>query len=72
MMHDIIHWKYKALSMAVLMGFWAAVLTFQPFMITAALIPLLIMGRVAPGLFVKHGSAKKGKPKAEPAEKEKR
>ena len=40
--------------MGVLMGYWAAVLSFQPFMITASLIPLLIMGRIAPGLFIQH------------------
>ena len=51
---DIIHWKNKVVSMGVLLGFWAAVLSFQPFMITAGMIPLLIMGRIAPGLFIKH------------------
>ena len=40
--------------MGVLIGYWAAVLSFQPFMITAGMIPLLIMGRIAPGLFIKH------------------
>ena len=71
-MQDIIHWKYPALSFAVLVGYWAAVLTFQPFMITMSLIPLLIMGKVAPGLFIKHeGAAKKGKVKQEKPKDEK-
>ena len=42
------------MSFGVLVGYWAAVLSFQPFMITAGMIPLLIMGRIAPGLFIKH------------------
>ena len=54
MMHDIIHWKYPVLSFFVWVGVVGGVYTFEPWMITAALPPVLIMGRIAPGLFIKH------------------
>jgi hypothetical protein len=60
-MSDIINWKNPALSFIVWIGTIGGVYSFEPWMITAALPPVLILGRVAPGLFVKHKSTKKTK-----------
>lgn len=60
-MHDIIHWKHPALSFFIWVGVVGGVYTFEPWMITAALPPVLLMGRIAPGLFIKHKGPKKSK-----------
>ena len=70
MMHDIIHWKHPFLSFMVWIGVVGGVYTFDPWMITAALPPVLIMGRIAPGLFIQHKGAKKKKAAAAPAEEQ--
>jgi len=70
MMHDIIHWKTPILSFFVWLGAVGGVYTFEPWMITAALPPVLLLGRIAPGLFIKHKGDKTSKKKAAPVEGE--
>ena len=53
LMYDVIHWKNKPLSFLIWIGTMAAVHSFEPWMIPAALVGVLIVGRVQPSLFVK-------------------
>ena len=71
-MHDIIHWKQPALSFCVWVGVVGGVYAFEPWMITAALPPVLILGRVAPSLFIKHKTPKKSKKSASTEGEEKK
>ena len=73
MTHDIIHWKHPFLSFMVWICVLLGVYNFDPWMVTAALPPILVIGRIAPGIFVHRKGAKKKKAAVAPgAEQEKK
>ena len=53
LMYDVIHWKNKPLSFLIWIGTMAAVHSFEPWMIPAALVGVLVVGKIQPSLFVK-------------------
>ncbi|CAG5104662.1 Oidioi.mRNA.OKI2018_I69.chr1.g1430.t2.cds [Oikopleura dioica] len=59
LMHDVIHWKNKPLSFLIWIGTMAAVHSFEPWMIPAALVGVLVVGRIQPSLFVKKKNSSK-------------
>ncbi|CBY31374.1 unnamed protein product [Oikopleura dioica] len=59
LMYDVIHWKNKPLSFLIWIGTMGAVHSFEPWMIPAALVGVLVVGRMQPSLFVKKKNSTK-------------